>query len=275
MAVDIRKTLDLLVRTQETTLDTRTKAPLAQVSTDLRAFLQEQEDARNKLVDSLHQSEASVADLTGKVADLTGQVSAQAKQVADLTRRLEAATAGSSANSSTPLGLATSFKQVIDSIQSEARSAPGVATTVKSLDIEIKGLVQVNADNTTVMVLPAEKSAIDPNSLSTLRVTFGAIPVAAATPLASKPVTATTPAAPTPAVSVPTPKTTTPSTTTPSTTSTTPKTTTTPATTTTTPSKETTTPVRPRPVTRPTPAVTGARPGIRPVIRRATRRPKK
>jgi transglutaminase/protease-like cytokinesis protein 3 len=195
VAVDIQKTLDLLAKIQKETQDTKVKEPLARILADLRAYLQEQEDARNKLTDALHQSEAARAELNGKIADLEKQNAAQAKQIADLTRRLEAASGGSSANSSTPLGLASSFKKVIDTIQAEARSTPGMATTVKSMDIELKGLVQVQADNTTVMVLPAEKSAIDPNSLSTLRVTFGAIPVAVAAAAPAPPVTST-PAAP-------------------------------------------------------------------------------
>jgi hypothetical protein len=199
VAVDIQKTLDLLAKIQKDTQDTKIKEPLAKVLADLRTFLQEQEDARNKLVDSLHQSEAALAELKGKITDLEKQNAAQAKQIEDLRKRLEAASGGTSANSSTPLGLASSFKQVIDTIQAEARNTPGMATTVKSMDIELKGLVQVRADNTTVMVLPAEKSGIDPNSLSTLRVTFGAIPVAVATPatpVPSAPVTAPAPTAP-------------------------------------------------------------------------------
>lgn len=192
MAVDIQKTLDLLANTQAQTQDTKTKEPLAKVLAELRTYLQEQEDARNKLNETLHQSEAALAELKSKIAELEKQNAAQAKQIDELKKRLEAVSGGGTTiNASTPLNLAASFKQVIDSIQAEARSTPGMATTVKSMDIELKGLVQVQADNTTVMVLPAEKSAIDPSSLSTLRVTFGAIPVAVAAtaPAPSTPVT--------------------------------------------------------------------------------------
>jgi hypothetical protein len=45
------------------------------------------------------------------------------------------------------------------------------------MDIEVKGLVQVQ-DKETVLVLPGLNSSIDANALSTLRVSFGAIPVA-------------------------------------------------------------------------------------------------
>lgn len=200
MAVDIQKTLDLLAKIQKDTPDTKIKEPLAKTLAELRTYLQEQEDGRNKLVDSLHQSEAALAELNGKLADQEKQNALQARQIEDLKKRLEAAIGGTSANSSTPLGLASSFKQVIDTIQAEARSTPGMATTVKSMDIELKGLVQVRADNTTVMVLPAEKSAVDPNSLSTLRVTFGAIPVAVATPATPVPAAPVTTPAPVPTV---------------------------------------------------------------------------
>jgi hypothetical protein len=192
VAVDIRKTLALLAKTQEQTQDPKTKEALASILTDLRSYLQEQVDEHNKLIESLNQSEAALADLKGRIAELEQQNAAQAKQIADLKKQLDAVGTGPSTNAATPLGLATSFKQVIDTIQAEARGAPGVATTIKSMDIELRGLVQVRADNTTVMVLPAEKSGIDPNSLSTLRVTFGAVPVAvwpAASPAPSAPAT--------------------------------------------------------------------------------------
>src|SRR5262249_274991 len=95
------------------------------------------------------------------------------------------------------LSVANSFKTVVDSIQAQARQAPGVATTVRSMDVEVKGLVQVQPDLTTVLVLPTAGSGIDPNLLSTLRLSFAAVPVAAPLPRPAPPAPPP-PAAPTP-----------------------------------------------------------------------------
>jgi hypothetical protein len=44
------------------------------------------------------------------------------------------------------------------------------------MDIEVKGLVNVDQDGSTVMVLPTLGTPIDPGHLSTLRVSFAGIP---------------------------------------------------------------------------------------------------
>jgi hypothetical protein len=76
----------------------------------------------------------------------------------------------------TPLDLTKSFRAVVDEIQAEARAAPEVGVTIKAMEIEVKGLVEVE-ENETALVLPSAKAEIDPNSLSTLRVSFAAVPV--------------------------------------------------------------------------------------------------
>src|SRR5262249_60338241 len=48
----------------------------------------------------------------------------------------------------------------------------------KSRDSEVRGRAPVSRDKTTQLVLPAAGSAIDAAALSTLRISFGAIPVA-------------------------------------------------------------------------------------------------
>ncbi len=74
-----------------------------------------------------------------------------------------------------PADLARSFTDVIQKIQSEAREAEYVGVTIKAMDVEVKGLVEVEEER-TALVLPAAAAAIDPALLSTLRVSFGAIP---------------------------------------------------------------------------------------------------
>jgi hypothetical protein len=80
-----------------------------------------------------------------------------------------------SAPSVTPVDLAQSFKQVVESVQAQARAAPGGAATVQSLSVEVKGLVQVDSSGQTNLVLP-QGGAVDPQTLSTLHMTFAAVP---------------------------------------------------------------------------------------------------
>jgi hypothetical protein len=76
----------------------------------------------------------------------------------------------------TPLDVANAFRDVVDQVQTEARDAPGVSTTIKSLDLEVKAFVHVEDDGVTALSFPPPDSAVDGSSLSTLRISFGAIP---------------------------------------------------------------------------------------------------
>jgi hypothetical protein len=166
VAANIEDILKRLKTLQDSTTDGKVKEMLPEVTKDLRAYAQNQETERNKLLDAVNQLQTAQTSLSSANAD-------QARQIEELKKKLESA---SSASSATPLSLATSFKGVMDSIQSEARKTPGMATTIKSMDIEVKGLVQVQ-DKDTVLLLPSLNAPIDANALSTLRVSFGAIPV--------------------------------------------------------------------------------------------------
>ncbi|MGH3052199.1 MAG: hypothetical protein ACRDM8_04470 [Gaiellaceae bacterium] len=75
-----------------------------------------------------------------------------------------------------PSDLAKSFRAVIDEFHAEAREAEDVAVAIKALDLEIKGLVEVEEKQTT-LVLPSAGAALDPSGLSTLRVSFATVPV--------------------------------------------------------------------------------------------------
>jgi hypothetical protein len=80
--------------------------------------------------------------------------------------------------SMSPLDVANAFKEVVEQVQTEARDAPGVATTIKSLDLEVKAFVQVNEEGETELAFPKPDAEVDTSALSTLRVSFGAIPSA-------------------------------------------------------------------------------------------------
>jgi hypothetical protein len=77
-----------------------------------------------------------------------------------------------------PLDVANAFRQVVEQVQTEAREAPGVATTIKSLDLEVKAFVQVDREGETALAFPRPDAEVDASALSTLRVSFGAIPSA-------------------------------------------------------------------------------------------------
>jgi cell division septum initiation protein DivIVA len=188
VAANIDDILNRLAKLLDATTDSRVKEQLPAIIKDLKSYAQDQETERNKLQDALNQQKATIDQLTSTVATLQKTNADQANQIEELKKKL----AGTE-SSATPLNLATSFKGVMDAIQAEARQTPGVATTVKSMDIEVKGLVQVSPDKATQLVLPAVGSAIDANALSTLRISFGAIPVAS------------TPAPPSPAAAPPSP----------------------------------------------------------------------
>ena len=82
------------------------------------------------------------------------------------------------ASKTSPLDVANAFREVVDQVQTEAREAPGVGTTIKSLDLEVKAFVHVEDDGVTALSFPQPDAEVDANSLSTLRISFGAIPSA-------------------------------------------------------------------------------------------------
>jgi hypothetical protein len=98
------------------------------------------------------------------------------------------AVAPSQAPAVTPLNLAQSFRQVVESVQAQARAAPGDAATIQTLNVEVKGLVQVDASGETNLVLPQTGAALDPQTLSTLSISFAAVPRSAAAPTQLQPV---------------------------------------------------------------------------------------
>jgi hypothetical protein len=77
-----------------------------------------------------------------------------------------------------PLDVANAFREVVEQVQTEARQAPGVGTTIKSLDLEVKGFVQVDDEGRTALAFPKPDAEVDASALSTLRLSFGAIPSA-------------------------------------------------------------------------------------------------
>ena len=189
MAVNIEETLKALERIGEQSKEPPIKDQLSRLTPQLKAFAQEQETERNKLLGANAAHQATITKLQDALAAREKDVADQARTINDLKKKLEGAGTVSTA---TPLSLATSFKSVIEAIQAEARKTEGVATTIKSMDLEVKGLVQVQ-QGVTSMVLPNVGTPVDAGALSTLRVSFGAIPVVAPVTPPSPPASGPTP----------------------------------------------------------------------------------
>jgi hypothetical protein len=168
--IDIQQLLGLVTRARELVKEPEALQLLGQIQEQLQQYAQDRDTEQNQLQDQLNQAQATVSQLQASNSTLQQQNASAAAEIRQLKQVID-----TGLPSSTPVELARSFRDVVDTIQSEARAAPGVGVTVKAMDIEVKGLVQVQ-DKQTVMVLPTVGSSVDPNSLSTLRVSFGAIP---------------------------------------------------------------------------------------------------
>jgi len=100
------------------------------------------------------------------------EIGAKDREIADLKIQLAGTEQVTRAS---PVDLARSFRAVIEEFHTEAREAEDVGVAIKALDLEVKGLVEVD-ERTTTLVLPSAGAAVDPTALSTFRVSFAAVP---------------------------------------------------------------------------------------------------
>ncbi|PYS44964.1 MAG: hypothetical protein DMF71_01555, partial [Acidobacteria bacterium] len=126
---DLQKRVNVI---QARVADAQLKDSLKGINNDVRALAQERDDERNRLQTTVNQNLATITQLQVSAANLQQTNADQLKTIADLKKRLE--TTAPAVSSVTPLSLANSFKSVIDTIQTQARQTPGVATTIKSMD---------------------------------------------------------------------------------------------------------------------------------------------
>ncbi|HZP00767.1 MAG TPA: hypothetical protein VFD30_10775 [Terriglobia bacterium] len=168
---NVVKTLDKIRDISQ--LDPATRKQLVSSVDDLKTGLQDLETERNGLLTTLNENKTTIASLQAENSNLKRDSAAKDATIEDLKKKLAAAT--SPPQGTKPLDLANSFKSVVDRIQQEALQSGGMATTVKSMDLELKVLVN-QKDQDVLVVLPTPTAPIDPNQLSTLRVSFGAVP---------------------------------------------------------------------------------------------------
>ena len=164
----------------------QTRDALGSFAQDLKAYGAERDQeaaAREKEIADLKTQLAAkdkeiaakdneIADLKAQLAAKDKEIAAKDKEIADLKTQL--AGAGQVTRAS-PSDIAKSFRAVIDEFHAEARESDDVGIAIKTLDLQVKGLVEVD-DKTTTLVLPSAGAAVDPTILSTFRVSFGAVP---------------------------------------------------------------------------------------------------
>ncbi|HET7265259.1 MAG TPA: hypothetical protein VFL28_11360 [bacterium] len=142
---------------------------------DLQTHITQQDTQINQLTQQTNDLKTQAANLTTANTGLTQQVATQDAQITQLKSQLAAATAAQPQQVA-PLDLAMSLKSVVDKVQAAARQGTGVQATLSKMDIEVKTLINVTPSNEAVLVIPDPKALPDPAHLSTMTLSFGAIP---------------------------------------------------------------------------------------------------
>lgn len=123
-----------------------------------------------------------MSDSVNRVIELLERAAAIRQELEQIVERLQRglgpAEPPPSARPARPEDIAQQFRAVIERIQLDARQpkAGDVGTTLKSLEIELKGLIVVEQDEARI-VTPTPGRAIDPGTLSTIKMSFGTIPL--------------------------------------------------------------------------------------------------
>ncbi|MGA8532540.1 MAG: hypothetical protein WB615_00365 [Candidatus Tumulicola sp.] len=149
--------------------------------TNLRTYLTNQDATTSNLQSQLSTSQSQVGTLTSQNAALSNQIAQQNAQITKLQASLAASQPQSGAQSASPLEVAQSLKGVLDQVQNSARSNPGVQTTLTNLNVQVKALLNVQRSDPSspaeaMLVFPDPTALPDPNTLSTVSLSFGAIP---------------------------------------------------------------------------------------------------
>jgi hypothetical protein len=81
-----------------------------------------------------------------------------------------------------PGDLAKQFRLVVENLHQEAQNSQGDAAVIlKSMDIEVKGLIMAREGKPAIMTATPEKP-LDPGDVSTIRMSFGTVPFMTAAP---------------------------------------------------------------------------------------------
>lgn len=150
---------------------------LAQAVNSLKTWVTIQQATVSNLSNQVSDLQTQNANLSSQVGNLNAQVAQQQATITQLQSQLAAA----KNQQASPLDVARSLKGVLDQIQTEAREAGGVQATLTNMNVQIKALVNVQPATATappqaVLVFPDPTALPDPNALSTVSLSFSAIP---------------------------------------------------------------------------------------------------
>ncbi len=150
---------------------------------NLRTFITNQDAANSTLQSQLSDTQSQVGTLNTQNAALSNTIADQNAQITRLQASLSAAQAQagtpSGPQTASPLEVAQSLKGVLDQVQTAALGSPGVQTTLTNLNVQVKALLSVDRSSGTAeaqLVFPDPTALPDPNTLSTVSLSFGAIP---------------------------------------------------------------------------------------------------
>lgn len=192
-AVDVNNavvTLNNVQRVQTIDEFNAQKAQFTQAVTDLQTHITQQQAQIDTLQGQVNDAQKQATGLTSANADLTQQITARDVQITQLKSQVAQATAAQPQQVA-PIDLAMSFKRVLDGVQAQARQPSDVPqATLSKMDIQIKALVSVQPNTSeAVLIMPDPRALPDPNHLSTLTLSFGAVPNLRTPPGAVRPAT--------------------------------------------------------------------------------------
>lgn len=145
-----------------------------QLAALLKQFTTEMERATN-----VDLAQRAAKNLQGALGRIVEQEQKDVAEAIEIARQLGEATPGQPPTEKPVRAedIVKHFRTLVDTIQLEARrpAAGELATTLKSFDVELKGLVVVD-DKEARVVTPTPGARLDPGQLSTIRMSFGSIP---------------------------------------------------------------------------------------------------
>jgi hypothetical protein len=126
--------------------------------------------AAKALLDQLERGHASLRMEIGEASEIAKRL--------DIPAPAPGPAPGQVAGAVAATDLAKGFRSVIQTIQREIGEGDtgDVGTIIKSMDVELKGLIVVE-DQQPKVVPPSPDTPVDPGTLSTIRMSFASVPI--------------------------------------------------------------------------------------------------
>lgn len=175
---DIINTLQQVSQTFATLQQFQAIQPqLTAALSELQGYITSHDAILNDLKTQLGTAQANEDALTNQNATLNTQVTQLNAQVA----QLQAQVAAAKNQTATPFEVAQSLKTMFDQIHQTTQSSAGVQSSLTNLHFELKTLINVQRDTpagpaSALLVFPDPTALPDPAHLSTMQLSFGAVP---------------------------------------------------------------------------------------------------